>query len=123
MSNPDSQDRSILNSLHHLEGATEISPGGCANLINTTFLSPMEKFEPLTYNHGLDVHKSDDLAADKIVLMTEMTALKKLSSLNSLKAHGPDEIPVWVLKENADLLATPICNIINCSYQHRRNLH
>ncbi|KAK2556678.1 hypothetical protein P5673_021229 [Acropora cervicornis] len=50
MSNPDAQDRNILNSLHHLEGTTEMSPGERANHINRTFLSPMEKFEPLSDN-------------------------------------------------------------------------
>ncbi|CAH3161434.1 unnamed protein product, partial [Porites lobata] len=29
----------------------------------------------------------------------------KLSVLNPSKAHGPDGIPAWLLKENADLLA------------------
>ena len=48
MSNPDAQDRNILNSLHHLEGTTEMSPGERANHINRTFLSPLEKFEPLS---------------------------------------------------------------------------
>ncbi|CAB4026839.1 Hypothetical predicted protein, partial [Paramuricea clavata] len=29
---------------------------------------------------------------------------------------GPDGIPVWVLKENADILPQPIADIINKSY-------
>ena len=52
--------------------------------------------------------------------MTEMSAFKKLVSLNPSKAHGSDEIPGWLLKENADLLTIPICDIINCSYQEGR---
>ena len=113
MSNPDAQDRNILNSLHHLEGTTEMSPGECANHINRTFLSPMEKFEPLSDNPGFQMRSSED----PVVLMTEMSAFKKLVSLNPSKAHGSDEIPGWLLKENADLLTIPICDIINCSYQ------
>ena len=57
---------------------------------------------------------------DSVVLMTEMSAFKKLVSLNPSKAHGSDEIPGWLLKENADLLTIPICDIINCSYQEGR---
>ena len=116
MSNPDAQDRNILNSLHHLEGTTEMSSGECANHINRTFLSPMEKFEPLSDNPGFQMRSSED----PVVLMTEMSAFKKLVSLNPLKAHGSDEIPGWLLKENADLLTIPICDIINCSYQEGR---
>jgi hypothetical protein len=32
----------------------------------------------------------------------------KLSKLNPRKAHGPDGIPTWVLKENADILELPV---------------
>ena len=116
MSNPDAQDRNILNSLHHLEGTTEMSPGEHANHINRTFLSPMEKFEPLSDNPGFQMRPSED----PVVLMTEMSAFKKLVNLNPSKAHGSDEIPGWLLKENADLLTIPICDIINCSYQEGR---
>ena len=116
MSNPDAQDRNILNSLHHLEGTTEMSPGESANHINRTFLSPMEKFEPLSDNPGFQMLSSED----SVVLMTEMSAFKKLVSLNPSKAHGSDEIPGWLLKENADLLTIPICANINCSYQEGR---
>ena len=38
-------------------------------------------------------------------------------ALKSTKAQGPDGIPAWVLKENADTLAGPITNILNCSYR------
>ena len=42
---------------------------------------------------------------------------KKLSTLNSSKAQGPDNIPAWLLKENADLLANPVSDILNSSYR------
>ena len=41
---------------------------------------------------------------------------KKLSSLKSTKAQGPDGVPAWLLKENADLLTEPVTDILNCSY-------
>ena len=32
------------------------------------------------------------------------------------KASGPDGIPSWVIKENADLLAAPVADILNSSF-------
>ena len=40
----------------------------------------------------------------------------KLSALNPSKVHGPDGIPAWLLKENADLLAGPVSAILNSSF-------
>ena len=37
--------------------------------------------------------------------------------LNRSKAHGPEGILGWVLKENADLLAAPIADILNSSHR------
>ena len=39
-----------------------------------------------------------------------------LLTLNSSKSTGPDGIPSWVLKENGDILAKPIKDIVNKSY-------
>ena len=36
--------------------------------------------------------------------VSELSVLKKLCSVNPAKAQGPDSIPGWLLKENADLL-------------------
>ena len=46
---------------------------------------------------------------------------KSISLLNPRKAAGPDGIPGWVLKENADILAQPISNILNQSYREARD--
>lgn len=32
-------------------------------------------------------------------------------------AHGPDGIPPWLLKENANLFSGPVTDILNYSYQ------
>ena len=37
--------------------------------------------------------------------------------MNPTKASGPDGIPSWILKENSDILAFPVSEILNCSYQ------
>ena len=51
------------------------------------------------------------------ITITAGDVFEKLSKLNPRKAHGPDGIPTWVLKENADILELPVKNILNCSYR------
>ena len=41
----------------------------------------------------------------------------KLSLLNPTQAQGPDGLPAWLLKENAELIAEPIAEIINSSFR------
>ena len=41
-------------------------------------------------------------------------------SLNPSKGRGPDRVPGWLLKENADLFAQPVADILNCSFQEAR---
>ena len=52
--------------------------------------------------------------------VSEFSVFKKLSALNQSKAGGPDGIPNWILKENADILATTVADIINISYNEGR---
>ena len=51
--------------------------------------------------------------------ISEFSVLKKLSALNTNKVSGPDGIPSWALKENADLLAAPEADILNSSFLER----
>ena len=44
--------------------------------------------------------------SNEILLMTELSTFKKLLALNPAKAQGPDAVSGWILKENADLLAS-----------------
>ena len=46
--------------------------------------------------------------------------MKLLATLNPSKACGPDEIPNWLLKEYAELLAFPVSKIINSSFKDQR---
>ena len=46
--------------------------------------------------------------------------MKLLATLNPSKACGPDEIPNWLLKEYAELLAFPVSKIINSSFKEQR---
>ena len=52
--------------------------------------------------------------------MSVESVRKKLSKLNPCKANGPDNIPGWLLKENADILAGPVSDILNYSYREGR---
>ena len=46
-----------------------------------------------------------------------MSSLKSFQNLTAKKAVGPDGIPPWLLKENADLLGGSVTDILNCSYR------
>lgn len=52
--------------------------------------------------------------------VSEFSVNKKLSTLNPTKASGPDGIPSWLLKDNADIFAAPVSNILNRSFLEAR---
>ena len=58
--------------------------------------------------------------SEKPLVVSVESVRKKLSKLNPCKANGPDNIPGWLLKENADILARPVSEILNYSYRERR---
>lgn len=95
-----------------------LTPGDLANHINSAFLTPMQSFEPLTHNPFDPRQNSNESHA--VNSISEFSTFIKLSALNSSKAHGPDSIPVWLLKENADLLAAPVSEILNSSFHESR---
>ena len=105
----------ITKSLKHIEDFSNTSIQTIANAINTAFLAPMHNLEPLLHN-ALSKYE----LTDSPFSVTSDAVYLKLSSLNPTKAHGPDEIPTWLLKENADLLADPVRDILNCSYREGR---
>ena len=105
----------ITKSLKHIEDFSNASTQTIANAINTVFLAPMHNLEPLPY----DALSKYELT-DSPFSVTSDAVYLKLSSLNPTKAHGPDEIPTWLIKENADLLADPVRDILNCSYREGR---
>ena len=92
-----------------------------ANTINQTFLEPMNTFQPLNsdHSHALNVSGTSNQLPSTITT-TESYIFQKLSSIVPTKAHGPDTIPGWLLKENADVLASSVCTILNSSYLKNR---
>ena len=112
----------VLKSVHHLEGARGLSAADLANHINTAFLAPMEVFEPLTHNlfRGDNFVSSSRTMNDDFSPISAFSIFRKLCSINPAKAQGPDGIPGWLLKENADLLAPSIMDIMNASLREGR---
>ena len=84
-----------------------------ANMINKTFLEPTKDFNALLIETDDDVPRENTQPFQ----VSEMSVNRKLTKLIKTKATGPDGIPVWLLKENSDILAAPISEILNSSYQ------
>ena len=96
----------------------ESSPASdLANVINDTFLSPMQDFAPLSTG---SFQLPQDTFISPPFLVPEHSVYLKLASINPRKAPGPDGIPAWLLKENADLLSGTVTDIINSSFAERR---
>ena len=104
-----SSDR-ILSSLH-LEG--ELSELEIANKINSAFLAPMEIFQPL---EAVAPYKDDPYVFTLSVPMV----LAALKQLNPRKVAVPDCVPIWHLREYAEVLVQPVTAILNSSYKEQR---
>ena len=64
---------------------------------------------------------NDELGPDlETFELTEYTTYNLLRNLNPRKACGPDGIPNWLLKSFAEILAEPVCHILNNSYDEHR---
>lgn len=96
----------IIKSLQHIDGAPNASD--LANVINDAFILPMREFSPLP----ADFQPERDTPTSPPFAVSAHSVFMKLASLNSTKAQGPDGVPIWLLKENADLLTKPITDIL-----------
>ena len=81
------------------------------------FFAPIYKFIPLDPEFSVVAQHTDSPT------VTEFRVLKKLTALNCAKASWPGGIPGWLLKENPDLLAPVVTEILNFSYSEARLLH
>ena len=104
--------RDFSKSLQHQYGS--LNETSLANAINEAFLLPMHDYTPLQYHDDPVFNAS---LPDEILVVSTDSVFVKLSKLNSNKANGPDNLPAWVLKENADVLAEAVSDILNCSYR------
>ena len=90
--------------------------------INRTFLEAMNENHPLSIDNSSSLYQhiaTDSSSVIKTVTSPE-SMLTKLKSLNVSKAPGPDGIPNWILKTYREILASPISNLLNSSYQQER---
>ena len=82
-----------------------------ANEINLAFLEPQKNYLKLS-----STCKINTLSHQIPSVTTEMIT-KQLRSISSHKAAGPDNIPSWVLKDFADILALAVSMLINESFK------
>ena len=81
-----------------------------ANKINKAFFNVMEDYSPLTDRVRVDM---DD---DQPISVNENSVVLKLREISCARAGGPEDLPKWVLREYADILAAPIAEILNTSF-------
>ena len=81
-----------------------------ANKINQAFVSVMDGYSPLTESVCVDTN------GDQPITVTENSVRRKLRKISCARAGGPDDLPNWVLREFADILAAPVADILNSSF-------
>ena len=100
----------IIESLQHIDGVSNAED--LANAINDSFIIPMRDYPPLPAKF----QPKRNTPSSHLFAVSHHSVYMKMSTLNVTKAEGPDGIPAWLLKENADILAKPIADILNSSY-------
>ena len=103
--------------LKHIDSGSDSSPTSLANIINNAFFAPIYTFIHLDPEFSVVAQHTDSPT------VTKFRVLKKLTALNCAKASWPGGIPRWLLKENPDLLAPVVTEILNFSYSEGRLLH
>ena len=57
-----------------------------------------------------------DVEDDRPIFVTKLSVARKLREIKTSRACGPDDLPNWVLKEFADILAAPTADVFNTSF-------
>jgi len=83
-----------------------------ANSINKAFLEPLEEYLLFCPIPRLALEKN----LPELLEVSEERVWKILSKFNPFNSCGPDRIPNWLLREYADLIAFPVCRILNASF-------
>ena len=91
-----------------------------ANQINDSFLEPLQRFQALNSSNYVNALDDSNISDSNMLTVSEYEVYRCLKSLDSSKSTGPDNITSWVLKENAEVLALPVCKIFNSSYEEQR---
>ena len=102
-----------LRSKLHLDHIEDLDSHEIANLINNAFLELMQAYQPLQSSVPYD---------EEFVppILSELDICLALKKLNPRKASGPDGLPNWLLKEFAEVLAEPVCTILNRTFREQK---
>ena len=102
--------KSVKDRLHQdLWQETDIN---LSNKINNVFINVIQNYVPLSEDTAVIVHNDETP-----IIVTESTIARKLQEISTSRSSGPDGISNWVLKTYSDILASPVANIINSSFQ------
>ena len=82
--------------------------------INEAFVSALQKYCPLSAKFRVNTDDDEPISA------TEETVVKKLKEISISRSSGPDDLPNWVLKEFAYVLAPSITDILNSSFHEQK---
>ena len=112
-----------LQSQLQIDNIDHLSSTEIADLINVTFLEPMKSYRPLCTEGLSTLYQAIPADPPSVVtsLTTPISGLTKLKNLVSSKAPGSDSIPNWILKSYAEIIASPISNLLNASF-HEQSL-
>ena len=102
----------ISSSLNGVVGIDRLSSNEVATSINDVFLEPQLAYDPLS-----TLDKINIVHAETPIQVSEYDTFVKLNSLNSNKSPGADQIPPWLLKHFAEILAYPVSLLLNCSFR------
>ena len=107
--------RKVLSTL--VVGNQVVSGKALAEKINDTFVSVTKEIPPLNRLHVDILREYNHFDISPEFFIKEEEVYHKLSNISTSKSHGPDEIPNWVLKFYAYVLASPVASIFNASIQ------
>ena len=106
---PSTGSEDLISQLAHIQCNDDLSSLDIANLINDSFLEPMNSFQCLHHPPPFEINS-------EVVHVSEQSMQSALMKLNPRKACGVDGIPNWLLKEYAEILAYPVSVIVNSSF-------
>ena len=104
----------MFRALENIDELSNVTTSDLANIINEAFLAPMSNFSSLSENVHSQFHA---FSPEPVFTVTTDSVFLKLLQLNPSKANGPDNIPSWLLKENANLLSYPVKEVLDSSYR------
>ncbi len=99
-----------------VESLENLSKVELADAINKAFLDPLEEYRLPQPLNRLPVEEESALYPK----VSELQVQVALAKINPSKPCGPGEIPNWLLKEYAMLLAYPVSKIINSSFNEMK---